>query len=665
MDKFTLDVNYNLDYLVIAPKKTANLFEDLVFTFKNVMFFNNTVQDTEFLIKFLRKNVIGRLIFVDYYAEYEEIINTLVEEHEIGFIFTRSLSELSDPIVLDEFNIICEKYDKKVVSEIGFLDRNLYDVVHLRRRNTKRILLDVSRAGSERKNGENTIGLLNRGDSNYDSFYNEMSALSFLPECKVKVFNPSDVVKKFADEFGIKLVKVEKEDELVCGNFCNLYVNFASTLPTVFIKSMDMGIPCIVGNNDFLKGYPILKEYLEVKSDDDVNEICDKIVSVKKNSRLIFKEYSKFRREYSKLAKESVEEFLEKKIEWENKKEYEKLLTVVVPVWNTEKYVARCLDSIIAAQIPGMEVLVINDDSPDDSEKIIKKYVERYPELIRYIKKKNGGLGSVRNVGLEEAKGKYLASVDSDDTIESEFFRQALKYMRKDIDIIICDWMSVSGNGSFETPAIDGIFKDRKEFVGLMYTTIMPSTCNKIMKSEIFRRNKIWYLEQKQYEDLSANPIALLNAQTVKYLKKPYYNYYLSENSLMRSKVDPRQMVNVLALLDPKITKIGMILGINEFKYYTYSWRIEEYILNPLYELNGKELTSAINYIYKHLYKIMIDVFDSSYYRKMLDELKTEETRDFINARNRAIKVKKLEEFLKLKAKNLRKLNAGIIYYGE
>ena len=82
------------------------------------------------------------------------------------------------------------------------------------------------------------------------------------------------------------------------------------------------------------------------------------------------------------------------------------LLTAVVPVYNTAAYIPECMDSIINAQIDNMEILVINDGSTDNSEEIIKHYVEKYPRLVKYIKQENHGLGNVRNVGLEHAKGK-------------------------------------------------------------------------------------------------------------------------------------------------------------------------------------------------------------------------------------------------------------------
>ena len=660
----TLDVCYNLDYLVIVPIKNKELFEDFNYTFGNALLFENSVEDTEFLIEFLKKNIIGQLIFVDYYEEYNEVISTLIDEHKIKFIFTKSLGELSNEYILGDFEKICERYDRGEVEAIGFLDPYLYKVMWIKWRKANLLLLDTAMMTEKGVKNEDTIGLLGASSSDYCSFYNEMSSLSLLGKYKAKVCCPIKEVVDFAEEYGVQCDVVDSFAELASGNICNLDVNFAGALATNFIKSMDKGIPCVVGNNSFLSDdYPTMKKHLVVESDDDVNEIAEKVKTATMNKKAIMKEYNKFRSEYSKKAKSSVRDFLGFEIGARKDVEYEKLLTVVVPVYNTAKYLANCLDSIIAAKVPDMEILVINDGSTDDSDEVAREYVGKYPDMIRYIKQKNCGLGNVRNVGIEQSRGKYLASVDSDDTIENEFFREALPYLKDGVDVVICDWMSVTDEKNFETAALDWVFEKRKKMEGLLYTTIMPSTCNKIFKKSLFLDNNVKYLEQK-YEDLSANPLVLLKAETVKYIHKPYYNYYLRDNSLMRSKINPRQMVDALSYLDKKLKIENEAIDLEEFKYYTYAWRIEEYIINPLYKIDGDELEEEIKYIHKKIHGIIGDVFENKYYKKMLKGLKSTELRRYIEERNAMFNKKRLKDFITSK-KSTQELSAGIIYYGD
>ena len=657
------DLSYHLDYLIILPTKDSSLLEAFSYTFGNVYLFNNTIDDLEGLNSFLKRNVISKLVFVDYYAEFDEVINALNDEHEIKAIFTKGFGELSDPIVLNEYLKICEKYDSKIIDEIGFLDPNLCDVVRQKRRKVKKIMLDIPFKKEDKiECSNNTVGLLNSDNSNYDSFFNELGSFVLMPNYRAKVYSPTKITHEFAKEYRIDLLESKSFNELVENNICNMCINFSGTNPTIFLRSMDLGIPCIVGNNYFLnKSYPELKKYLELKSDDDVNEISEKVISAIKNKKIIMNKYKIFRKNYKIEAKELAKKFLGAQLRYDTY-DYEKLLTVVVPVYNTQSFLPRCLDSIIDDRIPGMEVLIIDDGSTDSSIEIASNYCEKYPDLIRVITQKNSGLGNVRNIGLREARGKYLASVDSDDTIQKGFFTESLKYLKEDVDVVIFDWLSVSDETAFETVACDAVFNKRKEYEGLLYTTIMPSTCNKIIKTEIFRKNNLKYLEQK-YEDLSVNPVALLLARTVKYIKKPFYNYYLRNGSLMRSKIDPKNMVDAINYLQNNLKKNTIIVS-DEFIYYTYSWRIEEYIINAIYELKGKELETAVDYIYEHFLRIMLNVFNGEHYKGMLDKLNNAKIRDYIVERNDAIRNKQLIKFIKSNTKRY-KLTAGIIYYGD
>ncbi len=658
----TLEINYNLDYLVIVPACYEVLLESFAYSFGNVLPFNNTVEDVEFVTKFLRRNIVRRLTFVDYYGEYNEIINSLVEECPIDLIFTGGLGELSDPLWLQTFDWMCEKNSCGVAEKIGFLDPSLYDAMKKSSCEARYVKLDLPRVKNKTVGSSRMIGILGSDTSHYANFYNQLSSFAFLEGYVAKVLNPSKVSQEFALEYGITIEAVKTTNELTTGNVCNVKVDFAGSSVATFMKSMDMGVPCVVGNNSFLEEGSKLNEYLVVKSDDDVREIAEKIKGAIEKREKILEAYEPFRKKWSKESRALVEDFLGCEVRRETDKKYDKLLSVVVPVYNTEKYLEGCLRSVIEAAIPEMEILIINDGSTDGSEKIAQKFERDYPDMVRYIKQKNGGLGNVRNVGLREAQGKYLTSVDSDDSVEPETFKVALEFMKKDVDVIVYDWLSVGEEQSFETAAVDWVFKERREIDGILYTTIMPSTCNKIIKKEIFENEKIVYLEQK-FEDLSANPLALIAAKTIKYINKPYYKYYLRDNSLMRSKINPRHMTDAIKFLNERL-KTDRLKNAEEFKYYTYSWRIEEYILNPLYELKGKELSGEVKYIYDELYSLTRGVFENEYYQKMLEGLKSNELREFVKRRNAAFKKKELENFLK-EVQEPQKLTAPIIYYGD
>ena len=120
----------------------------------------------------------------------------------------------------------------------------------------------------------------------------------------------------------------------------------------------------------------------------------------------------------------------------------EKLLTVVVPVYKVEKYINKCLDSLIVSdeQMNLLEVIVVNDGTPDNSAIMAKEYERKYPNTFRVIDKENGGHGSAWNRGVQEATGKYLRFLDSDDWFDdSDFPKLISKLKSSDADIIFCN----------------------------------------------------------------------------------------------------------------------------------------------------------------------------------------------------------------------------------
>ena len=111
-------------------------------------------------------------------------------------------------------------------------------------------------------------------------------------------------------------------------------------------------------------------------------------------------------------------------------------ISVIVPVYNTERYLSKCLDSILNQTYDDIEVIVVNDGSTDNSELIIKEYVNKFPNKLKYYKKENGGLSDARNYGVEKAIGDYLCFVDSDDYIDTKLFEMVTPQMDKQIELI-------------------------------------------------------------------------------------------------------------------------------------------------------------------------------------------------------------------------------------
>lgn len=121
-------------------------------------------------------------------------------------------------------------------------------------------------------------------------------------------------------------------------------------------------------------------------------------------------------------------------------------LSIIVPVYNVEKYLPKCIDSLICGD-GGYEIILINDGSTDGSPDILADYAARYPALIRIITTPNGGLGHARNTGIDAAMGGYLLFVDSDDYLSPDALGSILAALDDSFDICIFDILSVNESG--------------------------------------------------------------------------------------------------------------------------------------------------------------------------------------------------------------------------
>ena len=119
-----------------------------------------------------------------------------------------------------------------------------------------------------------------------------------------------------------------------------------------------------------------------------------------------------------------------------------KVLTIVVPVYNTEKYIKRCLDSIVCPSIiDDLEIIIVSDGSTDSSVCIAKEFQNQYPKSIKIIEKENGGHGSTINVGLKMASGKYFRVLDSDDWFNTIDFIDFVNYLKyDDVDLVVTNY---------------------------------------------------------------------------------------------------------------------------------------------------------------------------------------------------------------------------------
>ena len=123
-------------------------------------------------------------------------------------------------------------------------------------------------------------------------------------------------------------------------------------------------------------------------------------------------------------------------------------VSVIVPVYNVEKYIKKCLNSLVNQTLDEVEIVVVNDGSPDNSQKIIDEYTKKYKNIKSYVKE-NGGLSDARNYGIKRATGKYISFVDSDDYIRKDMLEKMYNYaIQKNFDVVVCDSINVYSDGT-------------------------------------------------------------------------------------------------------------------------------------------------------------------------------------------------------------------------
>ena len=254
------------------------------------------------------------------------------------------------------------------------------------------------------------------------------------------------------------------------------------------------------------------------------------------------------------------------------------LISIIIPVYNVEQYLRKCLESCINQTLNEIEIIVVNDCSPDNSHVIMREYEEKYPEIIKCIYlKENFKLGGARNKGVEIAQGDYIIFVDSDDYIASNMCEELYKSAcSNDADVVISDYfrvvdeyVSVKSSFANKIESCEDINKNV-----IIENHISASAWGRLYKKEVIIKNLI--SEKIFYEDLRVTLIWLLKASKINYISKPFYNYVYRGNSIVGESnyFSDLQLANAIIELCERLKKEKLFE-----KYYFY---LAQYILKEL-----------------------------------------------------------------------------------
>jgi len=207
--------------------------------------------------------------------------------------------------------------------------------------------------------------------------------------------------------------------------------------------------------------------------------------------------------------------------------------SIIIPVYNTGEYLKKCLDSVFEQDFDDYEVIIVNDGSTDNSEKIINDYLKKYSNII-YLNQKNSGLSMARNNGVLKATGEYLLFLDSDDFYEKNILRNLNREIDDDYDVVRFQIQDVFPDGrvvKYSDLVFSGLngFDSFKLLCLNHYVEVAWAYC---YRREYWIENNYKYLDGTYHEDFGLTPLVLINSNLTKSIDVFGYNYFKRESSI-------------------------------------------------------------------------------------------------------------------------------------
>lgn len=298
----------------------------------------------------------------------------------------------------------------------------------------------------------------------------------------------------------------------------------------------------------------------------------------------------------------------------------EKAVSVIVPVFNGENTIKRCIESIQNQTLSDIEIIVVDDGSEDNTLSVLRTVTD---ERVKIISQSNTGQGFARNRAMEEAEGKYIAFVDSDDTIESGMLEAMYERAEKDnSDVVQCNILDIYPDGRTKIQIVteDETVKitDKGEYTDLYFTPCRHSyeVCNKLIRRSVIERAGLKFRDTKKFfsEDLMFNLEMISHIKTISFISAPYYNYYQNENSHLRQNEEKR-LVSLCDLFRTYISDADAVMK-SAASYtaamiiiYNAGFCVKNHMETAKSVLSGKELKGYIRDALKRNCKLKHRIF--------------------------------------------------------
>ena len=285
----------------------------------------------------------------------------------------------------------------------------------------------------------------------------------------------------------------------------------------------------------------------------------------------------------------------------------DELISIIVPVYNAEKYLDSCLNSILCQEYKMFEIILVDDGSKDNSGKICDKYAKK-DDRIRVFHKDNEGVSAARTYGMKQIRGKYFMFVDSDDELASNALRQIQEHFKYEADVMIFGCMCVKGSVKNQNVPEDG-FYTRKEFaetyMSLYEKFLINSPWNKVYRTELLNADTCFPMEMSLGEDLIFCNSYLCRCTSYMVMNLPLYIYKMRESDSLSTKyydglfdlyyLHFQDIVNTISFMDPTWNRNQC-----DLLYEMY----RKYIKHSINMLVNKENKATLNEKYREIRRI-------------------------------------------------------------
>lgn len=289
-------------------------------------------------------------------------------------------------------------------------------------------------------------------------------------------------------------------------------------------------------------------------------------------------------------------------------------ISIIVPVYNVEKYIDRCINSLIKQTYKNIEIILVDDESPDRCPQICDEYA-KIDSRIKVIHKKNGGLSDARNVGLNTVTGEYIAFVDSDDWVEPDFIETLYRNAKEEnADISIIGYALVWDNGRKKSNSNNDAYyvfgKETAIRELLVQRKFNCMVCQKMYKRKIFET--VRFPVGKLYEDVAVSLPTFLRADKVVVCGSTGYNYFQRNDSIVNSIFDERKLFFLDCCKDI-ISYSDTHNSLYDVEAHTFYLRALMMLTLHAYQADGEENKKVISYMEDEIKKNKNYIWGNTY----------------------------------------------------